>query len=659
VTRALLRDLAWLPPAPDSFKGELRALTPNTPELGATLQRLATHSLDINQLTRLARVLGELRSAGRDGQPLAPLTPFRLGVLSNATTQLLTPALVASAARHGLDLEVVEAPYDQVLQTALDAECEFQRARPDAVLLALDLRALPLRSVASQHDASARAVEAALSFIATVRDGLQRGCGATCIAQTLARPVEAEFGHLDLALAGTRRQLLDRFNRDLANQLAGTSDVLFDVGALAESVGLADWHDPVQWHLAKLPFAQSFVPLYAEHVARLIAALRGKSRRCLVLDLDNTLWGGVIADDGLENIVLGQGDPTGEAFLAVQETALALRDRGVVLAVCSKNTDANAILPFREHPDMLLRERHIAVFQANFRDKASNLKAIADTLNLGVDSLVLLDDNPAEREQVRRALPGVGIPELPADPAYYARTLMAAGYFEATAFSSEDRARAEMYEANAQRVAVREQVADLASYLESLEMVIDFAPFDEIGRERIAQLVNKSNQFNLTTRRYSVAEIEALERDRAHRTWQIRLRDRFGDNGMISVVICRVAPQGQEQEQQQRQEPEREGERSSKCWEIDTWLMSCRVLGRRVEEAVLNEIVGRAAKEGAETLVGRYLPTPRNGLVREHYPKLGFTAREVDAETGAAEFSLSIPDYEPRLVPMLVTHSGS
>ena len=281
---------------------------------------------------------------------------------------------------------------------------------------------------------------------------------------------------------------------------------MLDVASLAETVGLANWHSPAQWNIAKFAFDAKFLPLYADHVGRILGALRGKSRRCLVLDLDNTVWGGVIGDDGLEGIVIGQGDATGEAYLDVQRTALALRERGVVLAVASKNSDEIARSVFREHPEMLLRENHIAVFQANWNDKATNISAIANELALGIEAMVFLDDNPVERGLIREMLPQVAVPELPDDPALYARTLAAAGYFEAIAFSEEDRQRAEFYQDNARRVTLQKQAGDVDAYLVSLNMRIDFRPFDATGRSRIAQLINKSNQFNLTTRRYTEAE---------------------------------------------------------------------------------------------------------------------------------------------------------
>jgi FkbH-like protein len=386
--------------------------------------------------------------------------------------------------------------------------------------------------------------------------------------------------------------------------MSGTGDVMLDVAHLANTVGLANWHSPTQWNMAKLPFSDDYCPLYAEHVCRIIGALRGKSRRCLILDLDNTVWAGVIGDDGLEGIQLAEGDATGEAYRAVQRLALDLRGRGIVLAVCSKNEDETARLPFRKHPEMLLRENHIAVFQANWNDKPANIRAIAEELSLGLDSMVFLDDNPAERAHVRQVLPEVAVPELPADPALYARTLFAAGYFETVVFSREDLGRANFYQENARRVELQRQSGDLDVYLRSLNMEITFQPFDETGRARIAQLINKSNQYNLTTRRYTEADVSQMANDLACFTMQVRLSDTFGDNGMISAVICRE---------------DRPGE-----WEIDTWLMSCRVLGRRVEHMVLKFITEQAKKRRIHKLKGTYIRTDRNKLVEDHYPKLGF-----------------------------------
>jgi FkbH-like protein len=281
---------------------------------------------------------------------------------------------------------------------------------------------------------------------------------------------------------------------------------------------------------------------------------------------------------------------------------------------------------------MLLREEHIAVFQANWSDKAANLRAIAETLNIGADALVLLDDNPAERLQVRRALPLVAVPELPADPALYPRTLAAAGYFEAASFSNEDRERAGYYQANAQRAAALSASGDLGDYLASLDMVCTIAPVDALSRPRVAQLINKSNQFNLTTRRYSESEVAAAEADPARHLLQARLTDRFGDNGVICVIIANKSPAR---------------------WEIDTWLMSCRVLGRRVEEACLAHLAAAASRDGASEIVGRYIPSSKNRMVGDHYAKLGFALVE-RAPDGASVWRLDLAGYRAPDLPMRV-----
>ena len=599
MTRHLFADLAWLPEPPADFRARVKTLAAGIPNAGDEILTLATHALSDAQLRRLADAIAQLAAQGTN---LAPLTPFKLGLVGTGTLDLLIPLLAGSAARHGIVLECVHADYGQIIQEALDPNSKLNRAKCDAVLVALDYRSLPIPSGLGDRGNS---VEASAAFIDTLREGFHANSGAVCIVQTFAPPPEQLFGSLDRRVALTTRSLLDALNRRLAESLAGTPDLILDIAGLAETVGLAEWYSPEQWNLAKLPFSATYARLYADHVGRLIGAIRGNARRCLILDLDNTLWGGVIGDDGLDGIRLAQGDAVGEAHLEVQRTALMLRERGIVLAVSSKNTDEIARAAFREHPEMLLREKHIAVFQANWNDKATNIKAIAEELTLGLQSMVFLDDNPVERGLVRQLLPRVAVPELPEDPALYARTLLAAGYFEAVAFSDEDRKRADFYQDNAKRLALQSKVGGIEAYLESLNMEITFAPFDAVGRERISQLINKSNQFNLTTRRYTEAEVAAAEADPDAFTLQVRLTDVFGDNGMISVIIARAAGEAE--------------------WEIDTWLMSCRVLGRKVEQMVLRELVLNAREQGVRRLIGVYRPTEKNAMVKDHYAKLGFT----------------------------------
>jgi FkbH-like protein len=603
--------------------------------LGRELQALAQHGLDLNQLTRVANAIARAKA---DGRSLDPLVPFRLAVLSNSTIDLVVPALVASGARRGIALEIIQPSYDQVAQEALTPDSKVNAAKPDAVLFALDYRALPLKLSLGNPEASSATVAGAIGYLRALRDGIKANCNAVCIFQSFAPPAETLFGNLDRALPGSMRNLVDGINRELAAFVLESGDVLLDIAGLAETVGLANWHDTQLWHLAKLPFSDELIPLYADHVARVVAALRGKSGKVLVLDLDNTVWGGVIGDDGIEGIRIAQGDATGEAHLAVQRLALDLRQRGIVLAVSSKNTDAVARAPFEQHPEMLLKLEHIAVFQANWNDKATNIQAIAEELSLGLDSIVFLDDNPAERGLVRKLLPQVAVPELPEDPSAYARTLAAGGYFEAVAMAAEDLKRAGFYQDNAKRASLQKQAGGVDAYLASLDMTITFQPFDAKGRARIVQLINKSNQYNLTTRRYTEPEILELERDPEVFTLQVRLADIFGDNGMISVVICR--PLG------------------NAAWEIDTWLMSCRVLGRKVEHMVLREILDHARAAGICKLIGTYRPTERNQLVVDHYAKLGFNqVRQEESGLTGWEFLVdSTPDWE--IAPMTVVSTG-
>jgi FkbH-like protein len=586
-----------------------------------------------NQLQKLANAIGRLQTAGAS---LAPLAPVRLGIVGNGTQDFAAPAFIASAARHGLALEAVKGEYDQVLQEVTDVESALNLFRPHAVLIAVDYRALPLQPTPGDTGTALANVEMALNYLTTVRDAVRRNSGGLCIVQNLAPPPESLFGNYDRRVPGTLLWLVDELNRRLVDALASSEDLLFDVAHLAATVGLDAWHSPYEWNMAKLPFAGEFLPVYAEHLARILGALRGRSRRCLILDLDNTVWGGVIGDDGLEGIKIAQGDAVGEAHLAVQRMALALRERGIVLAVSSKNTDEIARGPFREHPEMLLREDHFAVFQANWEDKATNIKAIAQELSLGLDAMVFLDDNPVERGLIRQVLPQVAVPEVNDDPASYARTLAAAGYFETVSFSEEDRKRAALYQENAKRITLQQQAGDVGAYLASLDMEIVFKPFDATGRMRIVQLINKSNQYNLTTRRYTEADLLEVERAPGTFTLQVRLIDRFGDNGMISVVICKPSEAG--------------------TWIIDTWLMSCRVLGRQVEEGVLCEIMAQARSRGITRLVGEFLPTDRNMMVQKHYQKLGFE-RVAEGVNGSTLWEISTRAQRPA-PPMRVRHEA-
>lgn len=623
--------LSWLPDAPADFTRRLKELDQAAPDFGAALQRLATTRLNINQATSLGRrIEARLSSQGK----LDSFPSLKLAVLSNGTISLAAGGIQAAALRHGVATQVRCVEYELSNNVALSGEPGMAAFAPDLVLLALDHRGLPLDRMLP-GEPTAPVVEDVIGHLRMLRDGIKRNFGVPVVFQTLATPPAALFGNFDVRLGGTWRSVVSAVNAAIV-ELAEEGGYLLDVAGLVERIGSENWFDEPQWFAHKVPFQLDMAPAYADYVGRLIGAVRGRSRKCLVLDLDNTLWGGAIGDEGLSGIVLGQGSADGEAFLAVQRMALALRSRGVALAVCSKNDDANARQPFRSHPDMLLKEEHISVFQANWVEKATNLEAIAKTLNIGLDALVFLDDNPAERGQVRLALPMVAVPEVGSDPSTYAWMIQAAGYFDAVSFSAEDKQRADQYAAEAQRVAVMSQAREIGDYLSELAMVIHFAPFDPIGRSRIAQLINKSNQFNLTSRRYTEAQVGAFEGDAESYTMQVRLRDRFGDSGMIGVIVARPS--------QHLGEP---------AFDIDTWLMSCRVLGRKVEAAMLSELAEAARTSGARWLIGRYIPTAKNGMVRDHYAKLGFSLVE-EKPSGECVWQLDLSLFSAEALPMTV-----
>ncbi len=613
----LYAELQWLPRTPDDFSARLKAIaafsndSTSTSPLGRELQSLASSFLNLNQLTKLAKLITAARA---EGKSLAPLIPFRLAILSNSTIDYLVPALIATAARHGIDLEIIQPSYDQVAQEALTPNSKVNASKPDAVLFALDYRALPLKLTPGDPDSSAATAAGAIGYLQALQNGIKSNSNALCIFQTFAPPAETLFGSLDRSLPGTLRSLLDSINQSLAAFTLSSGDLLLDVANLAETIGLANWHNHQLGNMAKFSFSDELIPLYADHLSRTVAAIRGKSRKALILALDNTLWGGVIGDDGLEGIALGQGSPLGEAYTAFQDYVRELSRRGVILAVCSKNDEANALEPFEQHPDMVLKRADIASFVANWQNKADNIRAIARELNIGLDALCFIDDNPFERNLVRQELPMVAVPEVSDDPTGYPRALADGGYFEGLAVTDEDRERTSLYQGNKARDALKAAVTDLPAYLRGLEMRLIWKRFDTIGLQRIVQLINKSNQFNLTTRRYTDADVLAVMADRQAFGLQLRLTDRFGDNGIIAIVIGRLQP--------------------DRDLIIDTWLMSCRVLGRQVEPTTLNLICQEALKLGARRVVGAYVPTKKNAMVKDHYARLGFTVMETTAAGG-------------------------
>ncbi len=616
-------DLYWLPVA-ENWKEAIAAIDRNTDRQGTWrgMVALANTRLDFIQTIRLDRSL-QKRFADAPPEGIAS-KPVRLAILSSSTTGHLAPALRVAALRHGLWLAVREPVYGQYVQELADPASGLHAFAPDAVLVALDAyHVLRGADAAMSAEAANAWLEGAVAGIVKIWRAARKSFGAFVIQQTILPVFPALLGHNEHRLPGSPARLVARLNERL-REAAETEGVhLLAIDQRAAADGMRAWHDPALWHRAKQEIVAPASPFYGDLVARLLAAAQGRSRKCLVLDLDNTVWGGVIGDDGLAGIVLGQGSARGEAFAAFQNFALDLSKRGVILAVCSKNDEANALEPFRAHPEMVLREPHIACFVANWQDKAGNIRRIAKALNIGLDSLVFVDDNPFERNLVRGEVPEVAVPEIPADPGLVAAAIADAGYFESLALTEEDRERTAQYRANLARQSFAGEATDLPAYLRGLDMRLIWRRFDPVGQARTTQLINKTNQFNLTTRRYTDEQVRAVMASDAAFGLQLRLLDRFGDNGIIAIVIGRLLG------------------RTDVL--IDTWLMSCRVLGRQVEEATLGLVMAQAAALGATRLIGEYLPTAKNAMVKDHYTKLGFTP--VPGEEG------HLWEMDPRLPP--------
>lgn len=612
----------WLPEEPDWAMRleQARKLEPIA-ALKAFAQ-LANFRIDFIQTTRLDRAVQQIATYP---DALASMKgSIRLALLGSCTLTHLIAGVRVGALRRGIWVDVYEGPYGMYRQELQDPSSGLHAFKPDVLLLSLDAHHL-----VGSEGASA---EHALSDISDCWKLAKQTLGCTIIQQTILpvfRPIlgNNEHRHLQSPLTLVT-QLNDRL-RTLADE-QGTHVLAVDTVAARD--GIAEWHDEGLWHRSKQEIHPRVLHVYGDEVGRLLAAIRGRSYKCLVLDLDNTLWGGVIGDDGLAGIAIGQGSVLGEAHLAFQRYALDVSRRGILLAVCSKNDETNALEVFDRHPEMLLRRKHISCFVANWEDKASNLREIARRLNIGTDSLVFADDNPFERNLVRQELPEIAVPELAEDPAGFAACIAAAGYFEGLSITNEDQDRVNQYRANAEREQLRESTTDMASYLQSLGMELHCGPFDPIGLPRIVQLINKTNQFNVMTRRYTDAEVQAVMADPSALHLQFRLRDRFGDNGVIALVIGKL-----------------DAERKLV---IDTWLMSCRVLGRQVEAATLNVVAKRAASMGATALIGSFRPTPKNEMVRDHYPKLGF--HELGKQDGETRWILPLDRFRAAAVSMTI-----
>jgi FkbH-like protein len=623
-----MTELHWLPSVPD-WRQRLRALPAGPATAWDNAIALANARLNFV----LTNALDEtVRRMLPNGPETLATKKVRLAVLGSSTLAHLLPAIRAAGLRRGIWIDTYENDYGQYLQELSEAGSPLHDFKPTAVLVALDAYHLTAGVTAGMDADTAQAALTEMQDRISEVWRLAREAFRCPILQQAALPVHLPvLGNNEHRLPGSRAWFVTRLNATIRARAEAEGVDILAVDDRAARDGIGKWHDPALWHRSKQEVSPPAGPLYGDLVGRWIAAKQGRSFKCLVLDLDNTLWGGVIGDDGLEGIALGQGSPLGEAYTAFQEYVRELSRRGVILAVCSKNDEANALEPFDKHPDMVLKRGDIASFVANWSNKADNIRAIAQELNIGLDALCFIDDNPFERNLVRQELPMVAVPEVSDDPTGYPAALADAGYFEGLSVTDEDRERTSQYQGNKARDALKATVTDLPSYLRGLEMRLVWKRFDRIGLQRIVQLINKSNQFNLTTRRYTDEDVIAVMADPDAFGLQLRLLDRFGDNGIIAIIIGRLHP---------------EHSSAAKDLYIDTWLMSCRVLGRQVEPTTLNLIAEQAANLGARRVVGEYIPTKKNAMVKDHYARLGFTVMETD-NAGGNRNILDLAAYTP------------
>jgi FkbH-like protein len=540
----------------------------------------------------------------------------RLTVLGSYTTTQLPPLLRLTALRRGVLLDVRESAYGQYRQEIIDPSSALYTERPDMVLLAVHEADLALPDFSTDPEPD---VEAEVARWVALWRLIGERSRARIVQHNFAVRPESPFGHLSRRAAGTRAAMVRRVNDRLGEE-AGASVSIVDCDHLSAVVGKRRWFDDIYWHVSKQAVSLDCLPELARHTAAVVAADLGLSRKCIVLDLDNTLWGGVVGEDGVAGLRLGDG-AAGEAYVAFQEFLLRLNERGVLLAVCSKNDDAEARRVFQEHPEMRLRLDDIAVFVANWATKADNLRMIASRLGLGLDALVFVDDNPVERDMVRQFLPEVEVVTLPPDPAHFVWVLADSLLLEPAWLTADDARRAEQYRARAQAADLQARTDSIEDFYRSLEMQAELGPFDELHLPRVAQLVAKTNQFNVTGRRHGLQELQAVMMDPDRVGFYLRLRDRFADHGLVSVAIA---------------------ERRGDDLDIDTFLMSCRVIGRTVEAEMLAELCRQAERLGCRTLSGTYVPSAKNGMAADVFSRFGFERIETDGSSVRWGYDLAV-----------------
>jgi len=545
---------------------------------------------------------------------------MKVALLGDSATQLLATALRGYGYELKLDLQIYESDFNQIEQQVMSPDSELYAFNPDAVVIFFSTKGLLNLYNHTTSEKQNQIAQDRLDLCRNLFYAIRKNTAAKVIFTNYPEYDDGVWGCL--ANRGQRSFLsqLRRLNTGLTELSAELSDCFIaDFCMLQSRFGYDKFFDPSIYVSTEMVLSVDVLPSAAKIVCDILAAAAGMIHKCLILDLDNTVWGGVIGDDGLENIQIGSLG-IGKAFSALQYWAKKLKERGVLLAVCSKNDESVAKEPFEKHPDMVLHLDDFAIFTANWEPKADNIRRIQKILNIGFDSMVFVDDNSMERNFVRAELPMVCVPELPEDPADYADYLASLNLFETISFSEADLARTQQYQAEARRVAAQEQFANEDDFLKSMNMEALVSEFNAFNTPRVAQLSQRSNQFNLRTVRYTEADVSARAKDSGYRTFAFSLKDRFGDNGLISVLVLKRT--------------------DAETFFIENWLMSCRVLKRGMENFVLNTLVEYAKRQNAKYLLGEYIETPKNHMVSDHYQKLGFVS------AGQRLWKLELANYQ-------------
>lgn len=556
-------------------------------------------------------ILQKKRRLRRELLTQSGLIPKKIAILSGSTIGEIKPILELFLLHHGIQPEFYEGEYARYYENAVFDDGSLRAFAPDMIYVHTTVQ--NLSGLPCPADSDVEAEEKLAAEVLRWQSFWDACCsmGAIVIQNNFEFPNVRVMGSFEAVDRRGAVRFVRRMNEALARYAEAHRGFLVnDINYLAAELGLDHWFSPTMWYAYQYALDLSAVPALCASIANIIKSLYGKNKKSMACDLDNTLWGGVIGDDGVQGIQLGEESPSGRAFTALQRYLKLVSQTGVLLNVNSKNEAEIAKSGF-SRPESVLHEEDFICFTANWQPKDENLAQMASQLNLLPESFVFLDDNPAEREIVRRRFPQTAVPEL-TEPEHYVRTLARSGYFEVTSLSADDKKRSEMYRENAQRAQAQAAFSDYSDYLRSLEMKAVIAPFDIAHAARITQLMNKTNQFNLTTRRYTDAEVSACMSDGNTLTLYASLADRFGDNGIVSALIGRV---------------------QDGILTIEEWVMSCRVFKRDLELAVFDALIAYCRTHNITSIEGDYLPTAKNAYVRTLYPTLGFS-QTAESEEG-------------------------